>query len=161
MLPYCAGQHRKRKIHPSMAGRKIECASDAGRAILAAEKRHRSRRDCAAGQSAGPRPTPVARLERRGRSNREMQVQRQDRRTVADQDLRRQTIPIAHAVYRLNGEARQILGSRYILERPALGMRAAGQHNAQNQNTAPKHEPALTYPQCAAGPFRFRCRSTP
>jgi len=38
-----------------------------------------------------------------------MQVERQNRRTLADQDLSGQTISIANAAHRLNREARQIL----------------------------------------------------
>jgi hypothetical protein len=56
-----------------------------------------------------------------------MQIERQDGRTVADQNLRGQVVAIAQAVHGLNGELRKILVPGQILERPALGMGAAGE----------------------------------
>jgi len=56
-----------------------------------------------------------------------MQIERQNRRTIADQNLRVQAIAIADAAHRLNAEARKILVSRRVLKRPAIGMGATGQ----------------------------------
>lgn len=62
-----------------------------------------------------------------------MQVERQDRRTVADQNLRVQLVPVTDPVQRLNGETGKILSSRQILKRRPVPMRAAGQQQQDRQ----------------------------
>src|SRR3984885_3615296 len=72
-----------------------------------------------------------------------MQVERQDRRTVADQNLGGQTIAVSPPAHRLNREAGKIFVTGRILERPALGAGAADQHEPQNQNAALKHRKSV------------------
>ncbi len=73
------------------------------------------------------------------RTNREIEIERQNRRTIADQNLGVQMVAIPHAAHRLNGEARKILVSRRVLKRLAIGMGATGQQQEQDQNTGSKH----------------------
>jgi hypothetical protein len=54
-----------------------------------------------------------------------MQIERQDRRAIADQDLGVQTIAVPNALNRLNVETRKILAARQIPHRLAYCMRAA------------------------------------
>lgn len=62
-----------------------------------------------------------------------MEIERQDRRTVADQNLSGQTIAIAQAMHRLDFKARKILSSRHILKRLVVGVSAAGQQQEEGQ----------------------------
>ena len=65
-----------------------------------------------------------------------MQIEREDRRAVADQNLNGQAIAIAHAAHRVNCEARKILVCGKVLKRPAFGARATRKQQEENENAA-------------------------
>jgi signal transduction histidine kinase/ligand-binding sensor domain-containing protein len=63
-----------------------------------------------------------------------MQIQRQARRAVADQDLSRQSISVAQTVHGLDGEVRQVFVAGQVLQGPVVGPCAARQQNYKKQN---------------------------
>ena len=65
-----------------------------------------------------------------------MQIEREDRKAVADQNLSGQAIAIAHAAHRVNCEARKILVCGKVLKRPAFGARATRKQQEENKNAA-------------------------
>jgi hypothetical protein len=84
---------------------------------LAAEEHHRPPGYGSAGESGIARPSPLAGLQRGGRTDRETHLDRQDRASVAESGFGIEAIAGARSTHLLEGKCRQVFAPAEILNR--------------------------------------------
>jgi len=106
----------------------IEGTAQAGRSVLASQERHRSRLDFSCATAV---QDPCAGLQSGRRGHCKMQVHRQDRRAVGNQQLRGKAVAVTHATCAAETHLPQVFAMTQVLEQRTVISRT--RHESQKK----------------------------